>query len=145
MPLATLSLDALRHRFAALVAPFDTHPDYKRFATSPTHDGGPHIEQQGSTYAYVITERGKEYERRETTDPDEILYWLVSNVTCCVAQQYEARHRKAGVDSRRMWFDLDVKMLAQINPEWGSRKRAEYENTLKSHSFSDDGPNLLAE
>lgn len=131
------SLDQLHKQFSKLVEKFDTHPHYKRFATSPTHDGGPHIERHGSTYACVYTERGKENERRETDDPDDILYWLVSIVTGVVARDYELEHRNPDVDSRRIWFELDVELLTKIKPEWGDRKRTEYDRVLKDHPFRD--------
>lgn len=137
MPLTSPSLDALRNRFLKLVEPFETHPDYKRFATTPTHDGGPHIEKHGSIYAWVVTERGHEHERRETDDPDDVLYWLVCGVTTRVAQDYELQNREPTVDSRRMWFNLNVELLRDIKAEWGARKRAEYDRILRDHPFSD--------
>lgn len=137
MPLGHPTLENLHHEFATIVEPFEVHPAYKRFATSPTDVGGPHVEHHGPKYAYVVTERGSEFERRETTDPTEILYWLVSDVTAQVARQYELQHRQPGVDSRRMWFDFDVQLLSGIRGEWGKRKRAEYDQVLEKHPFRD--------
>jgi len=127
MPLASVTIEALRAKFNTLVQPFDVHPAYKRFATAPTHDGGPHVEHHGDVYAYVVTERGNEYERRETRDPGELLYWLVSDTTGQAAQQFERVHRAAGRDSRRLWFAKHVELLENIRADWGSRKREEYE------------------
>ena len=131
------SLDAIRKYFLELVHSFETHPDYKRFATSPTHDGGPYIEKRGSTYAYINTERGIELRRRETKNPDDILYWLVSEVTREVAQKYELKHRQSDEDTRRLLFKKDIELLDEINPEWGQRKRSEYELILAEHPFRD--------
>ena len=137
MPLASETLEAVRAKFDALVRPFEVHPGYKRFATAPTHDGGPHVEHRGQTYAYVVTERGTEYERRETRDPDELLYWLVSDTTWEAASQFELAHRVAGRDSRRLLFAKHVELLESIRAEWGSRKRQEYESVLKEHPYND--------
>jgi hypothetical protein len=137
MPLTRPTLEDLRREFGTIVAPFEVHAAYKRFATSPTDDGGPHVEQVGPTYAFVVTERGSELERRETADPDDILYWLVSEVTREVALKHELHNRKPDVDSRRMWFDLDVRLLSEIRRDWGKRKRAEYDRVLEHHPFQD--------
>jgi hypothetical protein len=137
MPLASVTIEALRARFDALVQPFDVHPAYKRFATAPTQDGGPHVERRGDVYAYVVTERGSECERRETSDPDELLYWLVSDTTGQAARQFELTRRVAGRDSRRLWFAKHIELLENIRADWGSRKRDEYERVLKEHPYND--------
>jgi hypothetical protein len=130
-------LDALRVKFDDLVRPFDVHPAYKRIFTSPTGDGGPHIEHDGQTYAYVVTERGAECERRETRDPDEVLYWLVSDTTGEAAGRFELAHRFPGKDFRRLLFAKHVELLESIRADWGSRKRAEYESVLEKHPYCD--------
>jgi hypothetical protein len=132
------TLRTIRAKFRALVRQFDVHPVYKRFATSPTNDGGAHIEQNGPMYAFVVTERGQEYERRETDNPDDVLYWLVSDVTREAAQQYELRHRAPGRDVRRLLFAKHVEILEGIRADWASRKRAEYEAILAVHPFRDE-------
>jgi len=48
--------------------------------TTPQHNGTPHIEVVGGKYHYVVTERGRELERRVAESEDEILYWLVSDL-----------------------------------------------------------------
>jgi hypothetical protein len=137
MPLTAASLEDIRREFEAIVAPFEVHPAYKRFATSPMNDGSVHVEQHGHVYAFIGTERGIETLRRETNNPDELLFWLVSDVTVQVARQFELHHRCSGVDSRRMWFDLNVLLLAGIKKEWGTKQRAEYDLILTKHPFKD--------
>ena len=137
MALVSQALEVVRSKFCALVQPFDVHPGYKRFATTATHDGGPHVEHYGGIYAYVVTERGNEYERRETNDPDELLYWLVSDTTREAAQLFELANRVAGRDFRRLLFAKHVELLENIRAEWGSRKREEYDTILKKHPYND--------
>jgi hypothetical protein len=138
MPLTSEPLESVRVKFHALMRRFDVHPAYKRFATAPTNDGGPHVEHYGRTFAYVVTERGMEYERRETKDPEELLYWLVSDAAREAAQQYELRNRVPGRDSRRLLFRKHVEFLESIRPDWGSRKRAEYDAVLELHPYRDE-------
>ena len=134
-PLPTL--DAIRDAFVRLTAGLDAHPSSKAFDTSPTDNGKAHAEQRGSTFAYVVTERGRELERRETGDPDELLYWLVADVARDAAQRYELKHRRPGVDSRRLFFQRHLELMSQLRPAWGERTRQEYERVLERHPFSD--------
>lgn len=142
MPFAPETLESVHAKFNALVKDFDVHPAYKQFHTSPPNDGGAHVEHFAAMYAYVVTERGNEYVRRETDDPDELLYWLVSDVACEVAQQYELRRRVPGCDSRRLWFAKHVELLSNVCPNWGSRKRAEYDGVLATYPFNDRAPGV---
>jgi hypothetical protein len=137
MPLESKALEAVRAKFNAVVHGFDVHPAYKRFATLPTHDGGPHSEYDGSSYAYVITERGTELDRRETDDPDDILYWLVSDATREAAQKYELKHRASGVDFRRLLFERHVELMGYIRADWAVRKRTEYDRVLSRYPYCD--------
>ena len=110
---------------------------YVRFATTPQHDGSPHIESNGNEFAYVITERGMEHERRKTTNADDVLYWLVGDLTREMASEYELSHRIPTADSRRMLFQKHVEFLSAINHDWASRKESEYEAVLEKHPFHD--------
>ena len=136
MPLSP-SLDTIRDDFVRLTAALDAHASCKVFDDSPTDNGKAHAEQRGGTFAYVVTERGQELERRETRDPDELLYWLVSDVARDAAQRYEGNHRQPGADFRRLYFQQHVELLSQLRPEWGERTRQEYERVLERHPFSD--------
>lgn len=111
---------------------------HMHFATTPQHDGSPHVEINGDSYCYVVTERGQEFERRRTTDPDELLYWLVSDVTRAMASDYELRHRAARKDFRRLLFKKHLELLNDVRGEWSQRKKAEYDQVLAEHPFRDE-------
>lgn len=107
------------------------------FASSPTGDGSPHVELVGTTLYFVVSERGSEFERRPTSDSDELLYWLLSSVTASAAGVWELRHRRPGEDSRRLLFAKEVEILAALSPRWAERKKMELDCVLKSHPFVD--------
>lgn len=102
-----ITIERLRKRYEFLADQFREAvqiSDPRRiapFLTSPSHDGTPHVEYEGWTLFYVVTECGQEYERRETSDPDELLYWLVREAASAAASDWELRHRREGEDSRR--------------------------------------------
>ncbi len=107
------------------------------FHTQPTHSGAPHVEIVDDTYHYVVTERGSEFERRKTKDPDELLYWLLYDVAFDMACQYEVEHRIEGQDFRRLMFEKKVEYMATLSPEWADRVRDHNASVLAEHPFSD--------
>jgi hypothetical protein len=105
---------------------------------SPTHSGAPHIEIIGDEYHFVVTERGSEFERRKTKDPDELLYWFVSGDVSQLARDWELERRVEGQDSRRLWFAKEVEMLRLLNTEWAKRKELHQNSVLREHPFNDN-------
>ena len=104
--------------------------------SSSTQDGSPHIEVDDS-YSFVVCERGVELQRRKTTDLDELLFWILENVTSNLAWNYELQHRRDGEDSRRQAFAKQVELLSLLSPDWGDRQKAELEEILARHPFRD--------
>ncbi|HPF37245.1 MAG TPA: Imm63 family immunity protein [Phycisphaerae bacterium] len=109
-----------------------------RFLDAPQHDGSSHVEIEGNTWVYVSTERGQRLSERRTNSDDEILYWLVSDLTRSMATEFELAHRDDGGDSRRKWFAKDIELLERVNREWAIRKSAEYDRILVEHPFTDE-------
>jgi hypothetical protein len=105
--------------------------------TAPQHDGSPHAEHKNGTYFFVVTERGAEYERRQTTDPDELLSWFVGGLTGELAREWELKNRVRSQDSRRLWFKKHVELLRAINDAWAEAQEREYRDVLTSHPFDD--------
>lgn len=105
---------------------------------SPTHCGAPHVEIIGEEYHFVVTERGSEFERRRTKEPDELLYWFVSGDVSQLAQDWELERRVEGKDSRRLWFAKEVEMLRTLRPDWARRKELYQNSVLKEHPFNDN-------
>ena len=132
------SLAAIRSEYYAITEGLNAPRTHVLFATTPQHDGSPHVELTGDGYAYVITERGGELERRVTTKDDDILYWLVCDVTREMASQHELRHRNSREDSRRLLFRKHLDLLAAVSRRWQARKQAEYEAVLALHPFRDE-------
>jgi hypothetical protein len=132
-----LSLGTIRSRYYEAARRAGAPKRLIMFATQPRQDGGAYVECDETGYAYVVWERGAELHRRKTTDPDEILYWLISDVTVEMALEYELAHRQAGQDSRRQWFQKHLELLALANPEWSKRKRREYDKVLQENPFDD--------
>jgi hypothetical protein len=133
-----ISISTIRSRYYEAARRVGAPEDEVVFATRPDWDGRPYVERRGDAYAYVVSERGVEHECRLTEDPDDILYWLVSSLTFSMATEYELNHRREGQDSRRIWIDKHLELLALADPRWAARKRLEYDQLLREHPFVDD-------
>ncbi len=108
--------------------------------TRPTHAGWAHVEIVDGSYDYVVTERGKELHRRTARDADELLYWLMCDVTAGIAQDRKWSGRGFGQDSRRSWMAFQLGLLHTLDPGWSGRKRAEFAELLQKYPFQDNGP-----
>lgn len=124
----------LRSRYSKLCAILGTR---RSFHTVAQHDGSVHVEVAADAYCYVVTERGSELERRRTRDPDELLYWLLSDVAFSLASEYELEHRIAGQDFRRLLFQRQVDLLGQLDPRWSERRTREIQGILTTHPYDD--------
>ena len=132
------TISAIKSRYYSMAKQLQAPPAHIRFATTPQHDGSPHVERGGDLFCYVVTERGQELKRRRTADSDELLYWLLSDLTWAMAIDYELRHRVTKHDVRRLLFKKHLELLAQLNSEWSHRKKAEYDQVLATHPYWDD-------
>jgi hypothetical protein len=105
-------------------------------ADGPAGDATPHIEVNDAYY-YVVDERGHENKRLRTTDIDELLYWIMGDMTFWMSWDYERHNRRHGEDSRRLAFAKDVELLASLSESWARRRKAEQEDTLRGAPFRD--------
>ena len=99
------------------------HIGFYDLAMQPKGDGTPHIEIDGDRLHFVISERGVEYERRTTSDLDELLYWLVTKLTHYAAQERLRRSCNPQWNKREVWFREEEKILNNLNPTWGQRRK----------------------
>jgi hypothetical protein len=125
-------------RLCHLLAPHrPPYPNQNRIQTHRQDDGSSHIELVDGKYHYVVTERGSEFQRKIAKNEDELLYWLMSDVTTSIALELELNNRILGQDSRRQWFAKNKELLSLLSTEWADRKQSEYVKVLAEHPFRD--------
>ena len=101
-------------------------------------DATPNIEVDNlGLYHYVISERGNEYERKITSDLNDLLYWIFSVVTFSMACDYELKNRIEDKDSRRIIFAKQVELLGLLRKDWEEKERKEHESILLNSPFDD--------
>ena len=96
------------------------------------------VEVDKGSYAWVLTERGKERERRITRNVDDVLYWLIYDVTFSMACEYELAHRIEGQDFRRVLFARQIALLDTLDRRWALRTVDSLNAILKRNPFMDD-------
>lgn len=136
------SFGDLQERYARLCGLLGPHmPRYSSQSivqTSPRDDGSAHVEFVDNMFNYVITERGSELKRKIAQSEDELLFWLMDDVTTGIALQFESTNRLLREDFRRQYFSKNVELLTRLSPEWGLRKASEYQQILSEHPYRDE-------
>jgi hypothetical protein len=106
--------------------------------SSPIGDATPNIEVDNSgLYHFVISERGTEYDRKITSDLNDLMYWIFSSVTFSMACDYELQNRIEDKDSRRIMFAKQEELLELLNKDWAEKERKEHQSILCSYPFDD--------
>ena len=124
------SVDQFAERIGA---PQNTLPTYGY----SEHTARPHVEVDTRGYHFVIVERGEELERHTTSDLDELLYQIFTNVTFALSGKYERDHRTENRDPRKIMFKLQVELLTRLSSHWGDRESQAHKQLLKQHPFDD--------
>lgn len=100
--------------------------------------GWAQLEYDGK-FRYFYVERGEHYDIRMSSDIDEVLYWVFSDITWAMASNHELIHRdpRAG-DIRRILFSYQLKLLSRLKTEWADRRRAKIDEILLANPFLND-------
>ena len=83
-------------------------------------DAHPYISISNDQYYYIVEERGRLLECRETSDIDLLLYWIMSDIVFNLSCQYELTNRVEGIDSRRLIFKKEVELFQLLSNKWVS-------------------------
>ncbi len=126
-----IAVDALAEK---IDAPTNLLPTYGRmeFEAHPFIE----IDNLGFMY-YVISERGKEYERKATDIIECLLYWVFSGVTSNMSFDYANKNRIENQDCRRIAFAKQVELLGVLNDSWRLREIEEHNKILLENPFDD--------
>ena len=98
----------------------------------------PHIEvDKNGNLHFVVVERGKEIERKTTSEIDELLYWIFEDIVFSMASEYELNNRVTGMDTRRILFNKQVELLGMLSESWQQKLIYRHESILKNSPFND--------
>lgn len=114
------------------------HAPQSHVGISPFDDGRPYLSVENDEYNYIYSERGYEFSRKKTSSLDELLYWIMYDIVHQMAVNYELNHRIEGCDVRRVIFRKVIEYLSQLNYEWGTKTREEFNKILVKNPFKDN-------
>ena len=139
-PPAPSGLDGLRDRIQAAGRRLGAAEAKLPTFGGSEQSGRPHVEADERGYHYVVCERGTEFERFTSGDPEEIAFLACRDMAFEMACEQELAQRVAGRDARRRIFALEIGLLRRIDPAWAERVRTENERILEEHPFVDGPP-----
>lgn len=99
--------------------------------------GVPHVEFENGQYHYIVTERGLDLSRRSTADIDEILYWMLYDLTFWMGSAFEFKNRVEGPDCRRMMFAHWLEQMQKADQAMADRLKLDIERILAENPFVD--------
>jgi UDP-N-acetylmuramate dehydrogenase len=88
-------------------------------------------------YRLCYSERGHVEVVLESADPQAIVERVFESVTGSMATNHEFAHRRVGEDSRRQWFEMQTRLMTELNPTWGARQKARFDKVLAEHPFNE--------
>jgi hypothetical protein len=98
-------------------------------------NGSAHVEFDDNKFHYVVTERGLDLERRTTPDADEILYWMIHDLTFWMGVAYEFKNRVEGPDARRAIFATWLELMKKAGPVMADRLEFDIAEILAKNPF----------
>jgi Immunity protein 63 len=105
--------------------------------TSENDEANPFVKVSSSTYAYIIRERGQVTKKLQTTDSDELLRWIFSDITFRMASDFESKHRTGSADTRRGIFARQIELQEKLNPSWAVKEQLEIDKILSDAPYDD--------
>ena len=99
--------------------------------------GVPHIEFSNGEYHYIVTERGLDLSRRSTNDANEILYWMLYDLTFWMGVAYEFKNRVEGPDGRRVMFAHWLEQMKKADRTMADRLEIDIARILAENPFVD--------
>ena len=134
----TKTLTEIQDIVNQLAEKINAPPYYLPTFSSPKGDATPNVEVDSSgLYNYVISERGTEYERRMTSDLNDLLYWIFASITFSMACDFELKNRVENKDFRRIMFAKQEELLGNLDKNWEERERKEHKSILVNSPFDD--------
>lgn len=107
------------------------------FLTERLDNGSPHVEFADGQYHYIVTERGMELARQTTSDPSQILYWLIYDLAFWMGVAYEFKNRVDGQDCRRIIFAHTIELVKRADQTMADRLARHWQKTLTENPFVD--------
>jgi hypothetical protein len=138
-----LSINEIKQRVNEISRKIGVFSEFNTYVTYnfTRGDGTPNIEADNDGYYYIISERGVEYERKRTQDIQELLYWILKDITFHVVLDHSLY--SSGWEHRRIIWKNQLELLGRISNEFKEKYKKEIMDTLKDVPLEDGLPNNM--
>ena len=99
--------------------------------------GVAHVEFWDGEYHYIVTERGVDLSTRSTADRNEILYWMLCDMTFWMGVAYELKNRVEGPDCRRLIFAHRLELMKKADRMMADRLEIDIARILAENPYVD--------
>ncbi|MFX1477115.1 MAG: Imm63 family immunity protein [Promethearchaeota archaeon] len=100
--------------------------------------GNPHIEVDENGYNFVVSERGKEFERKKTKDINILLYWIFKSIVFIMASEYELENRSPNEDFRIQLFTKQIELMEKLDSKFAQWNKEEIDKILEESPYDDN-------
>ena len=132
-------MERIRNTFNKHLAVLETYHPHGWLRFKRTDCGRPHVEvYPNGELHYVITDAGETRNRKVTRDHDQLMYWLMRDVTMAAAHEQEIEGRVPGKDVRRQLFSKQLEMLDRMSSKWTAERQKEIDGILERFPYEDE-------
>lgn len=93
---------------------------------------------QDGLFVLEARSRGSVLLRRETSDPDQLLFWCLDAVISEAAARWEADRRRPGTDPRRQFYARRLDLMTRLDDGWVGRLEKQLDAVLAGNPLDSD-------
>lgn len=134
------TIDEIRNQVDQMGMIINAPKKYLQLHNRAIGDGTPYV-VISEKYEYIASERGVLISREETSDIEELLYWVFDDITSKMAGEYELNNRQKYVDTRRLRFQEQIRLMVMLSDSWGERTKNKFDKILTRNPYVDDNIN----
>lgn len=131
------SVDEIQNRIFRLGAMIDAPDELLKVRRAENPSAMPYLVIDGEKYKYLCSERGYLIWSKSTTELDEFIFWMFSDVKAFMARTHCMGMDHGGKDPRRFQFSERVRLMAILNPIWAEKLKFEIEEILANNPYVD--------
>jgi hypothetical protein len=132
-----LSLAEIKYKIEQLASQINVPANLMPTFGTSMNDGTPCIEVDDSLYYYSAVDRDVKTVNRQTSDFNELLFWVFHFITFLMAVHYEANNRvpNESHDYRKAMFAYQLVLLNKLSPMLRKRGEQEIAEILRNHPY----------
>ncbi len=124
------TISEIKEILKQLAEKINTPDDLIPLFTGSDEIGTTFIELNENYYYYKAYDRDVLSINKSTTNFDELLYWVFSDITFMMSSRYESNNRDPKNNRRKAIFSFQLLLLAILSESWKTRREKEITEIL---------------